>query len=166
VFRDLKRDDKTSKCGGKWRIVSEVKWSEVKWSEELWWNVCIVMDFFLILYVCYCLCCFCLIVSLLIVLCILFFVNIVINVVINYFMFFNLFFYVCFLVWYVLFCRLCVLFFCIVSPNVYSCSFPICVQFYRHYLSVESKLQLINIWYDIISYNIIKHMSYHNISNT
>jgi len=56
-------------------------------------------------------------------------------IIINYFMFFNLFVYVCFLVLYVLLSILCVLCFCIVlcivSPHVYSCSFYICVQFYR-----------------------------------
>jgi hypothetical protein len=50
-------------------------------------------------------------------------------VLINCFMFLIIRF-ACFLVLYVLLYISCVLCFCIVSPNAYSCLFSICVQYY------------------------------------
>jgi hypothetical protein len=53
---------------------------------------------------------------------------------------------------------------CTVSPHIYSCLFSIRVQFYRHYLPVESQIQLENIIsYHVVSYHISYHKSCHII---
>jgi len=78
-------------------------------------------------------------------------------VLINFFMFLFIF-YVCFLVLYVLLSILCVLFscnvLCVVSLDVYSCLFYICVQFYRPLPPDGNPVAVNN--YHFIPYHIIK----------